>query len=51
MFICFLAEEPVYEDEGPRRQKPADKIKRVSQAKLDIISEGQSSKLIEHVFF
>jgi len=49
-YNLFLAEELGYEDEGPRR-KAADKIKRVSQSKLDVISENQSSKFIVHVYF
>ena len=43
-FLCS-AEEPVYEEEGPRRAKQtAEKTKRLSQSKLDVISENQSSK-------
>ncbi|CAF3833519.1 unnamed protein product [Rotaria magnacalcarata] len=38
------ANESVYEDEGPRRTQATDKPKRVSQAKLDVISENLSSK-------
>lgn len=48
-------DESGYEDEGPRRQKPAEKVKRVSQSKLDVISESLSSKFFKHdddsVFF
>lgn len=47
--MTFSAEEPLYEEEGPRRAKPAEKAKRLSQSKLDVISENQSSKLHEHV--
>jgi hypothetical protein len=47
--MILLAEEPLYEEEGPRRAKPTEKAKRLSQSKLDVISENQSSKLHEHV--
>jgi hypothetical protein len=47
--LLLLAEEPEYEDEGPRRQKPAEKSKRLSQSKLDVISENQSSEFNTHV--
>ncbi len=46
-----LAEESGYEEEGPRRSKPAEKTKRVSQSKLDVISENQSSKCLVHDLF
>lgn len=46
--FLILAEESGYEDEGPRRQKPAEKVKRVSQSKLDVISETLSSKCSMH---
>lgn len=46
--IFILADESGYEDEGPRRQKPAEKVKRVSQSKLDVISETLSSKCPMH---
>jgi hypothetical protein len=53
LFFFLLAEEPLYEEEGPRRSKPVDKpgdkSKRLSQAKLDVISENQLSKFIKHV--
>ncbi|CAF3917151.1 unnamed protein product, partial [Rotaria magnacalcarata] len=39
-----VTNESVYEDEGPRRTQATDKPKRVSQAKLDVISENLSSK-------
>jgi hypothetical protein len=51
LFKSFLADESVYEEEGPRRAKPTDKIKRVSQAKLDVISENQSSKVLNACLF
>jgi hypothetical protein len=45
-------EDSGYEDEGPRRAaKPAEKIKRLSQSNLAMISENQSSKLSKHVYF
>ena len=47
LFLSSLAEEPLYEEEGPRRAKPNDKTPRLSQAKLDVISENQSSKSLE----
>ena len=33
----------MYEEEGPRRAKAPEKTKRLSQSKLDVISETQSS--------
>ena len=42
----ILADEPFYEEAGPRRARSHDRGKRPSISNLDIISENHTSKCI-----